>query len=59
MRVIWIYTNNQAPAIATVDNVVTVAEHTIEDEPGIRVTTSGGQTYDLKKSTAQIVIQWE
>ncbi|MBO7309138.1 MAG: hypothetical protein J6V38_05855 [Kiritimatiellae bacterium] len=45
--------------MAVVDNVTTVAEHTIDDEPGIRVTTSGGTTYDLKKSSAQIVIQWE
>lgn len=59
MRIIWIYTDERSPQVAVVDNVTTVAEHTIDDEPGIRVTTSGGTTYDLKKSSAQIVIQWE
>lgn len=59
MRIIWIYTDERSPQVAVVEDVTSVAEHTVDSEPGIRVTTSGGTTYDLKKSSAQIVIQWE
>ena len=59
MRIVWIYTDERSPQVAVVDDVASIAEHTIDSEPGIRVTTSGGTTYDLKKSSAQIVVQWE
>lgn len=59
MRVIWIYTNESAPAVATVDNVTKIEETTVDSEAALKVTTSGGTEYTLKKSSAQPVIQWE
>jgi DNA-directed RNA polymerase subunit L len=59
VRIVWIYTDERSPQVAVVDDVASIAEHPIDNEPGIRVTTSGGTTYDLKKSSAQIVVQWE
>ena len=59
MRLIWIYVNEQAPAVSTLDNVAKIEDITIDGEPAIKATTTGGTEYSLKRSRAQPVIQWE
>lgn len=59
MRLIWIYIDNNAPAVSTVSNVTKIEEVTVDSEPAIKATTSGGSVYTVKKSVAQPVIQWE
>ena len=59
MRLIWIYTNENTPAVSTLNNVSKLEEITVDGEAAIRATTSGGSVYITKKSVAQPVIQWE
>ena len=59
MRLIWIYTNDNAPTVSTVSNVTTIEEITVDGEPAIRATVVGGTQYTLKRTSAQPVIQWE
>lgn len=59
MRVINIYLNDLAPGVAPINDVTTIESVTVDGEPAIRVTTSGGTVYTTKRSVAQPVIQWD
>lgn len=59
MRLIFIYINDSAPAVSTLNNVKTIEETTQDNEPAIRATVTGGTSYTFKKSAVQPVIQWE
>lgn len=59
MRVLWVYTDDAAPAISSLRGAVKIEEITQDNEPAVRVTLSDSSEYTVKKSRAQIVIQWE
>ena len=59
MRLIWIFTNDNTPAVSTLNNVTTIEEITVDGEPAIRATVVGGTQYTTKRSAAQPVIQWD
>ena len=58
MRLIWIYTDDNTPAVSALNNVVTLEEITVDGESATRATTSGGTVVTIKRSVAQPVIQW-
>ena len=59
MRVFTIYIDSHAPAIVPTPDVTTIEEITVDGEPAIRLTVSGGTQYTTKKSVALPVILWE
>ena len=59
MTVLWIYTDNAAPAVSSLRGAVSIEETTQDGEPAIKVTLSDSTVYTVKKSRAQIVVQWE
>lgn len=61
LRVIFVYTDNRSPSVATVDNVVKL-EDTVEastNKPIWKTTTASSQEYTLYKENGQIAVLWE
>ena len=59
MRVIFVYTDSNAPSVSSVKNVTTIAEITESNVDKIQVTTANSQTYKFVKSQGQMSILWE
>ena len=58
LRVIFVYTDNRSPSVATVSNVVKLEEavDATTQKPMWKTTTSGGQEYTMFKENGQAAV---
>lgn len=60
MRVIFVYTDNRSPSVATVENVVKLEDTTDSStgKPIWKTTTSAAQEYTMFKENGQVAVLW-
>ena len=59
MRVVFVYTDGNSPAVSSLKNVVSLEEITESDVEKIQATTSSSQVVKFVKSQGQLAVLWE
>lgn len=59
MRVVFVYTDSNAPAVTNVKNVVKLEESTVGDDTIITATTAGNVPLPFNLSQGQLALLWE
>lgn len=59
MRVVFVYTDSNAPSCVAASNIVKIEEATVNNAAVIQVTNSGGNVTTFNKSQGQLALLWE
>ena len=59
MRVVFVYTDSNAPSCVSASNIVKIEEATVNNAAAIQVTNSGGSVTTFYKSQGQLALLWE
>lgn len=59
LRVIFVYTNEHAPAVSSAQNVVKIEEITESGVDKYQLTTSNSSVYKWTKADGQLAVLWE
>lgn len=59
MRVVFVYTDSNAPAVTNVKNVVKLEESTVGDDTIITATTAANVPLPFNLSQGQLALLWE
>jgi hypothetical protein len=59
MRVIFVYTDSNAPSCVSASGIVKVEEATVNNQAAIQVTNTGGNVTTFYKSQGQLALLWE
>ena len=59
MRIVFVYTDDNSPAVSSLKNVTKLEEITESSVDKIQATTSGGTVVKFTKSQGQLSVLWE
>lgn len=59
MRVIFVYTDSNAPSCVSASGIVKIEETTVNNAAVIQVTNKGGNVTTFNKSQGQLALLWE
>lgn len=59
MRVIFVYTDSNAPSCVSASGIVKIEEATVNNQAAIQVTNTGGNVTTFYKSQGQLALLWE
>lgn len=59
MRVIFVYTDSNAPSCVSASGIVKIEEATVNNQAAIQVTNAGGNVTTFYKSRGQLALLWE
>ncbi len=59
MRVVFVYTDDNSPAVSSLKNVTDLQEITESNVEKIQATTAGGTVVKFTKSQGQLSVLWE
>lgn len=59
MRVIFVYTDSNAPSCVSASGIVKIEETTVNNAAAIQVTNTGGNVTTFYKSQGQLALLWE
>ena len=59
MRVVFVYTDNNAPSCVSASGIVKIEEATVNNQAAIQVTNTGGNVTTFYKSQGQLALLWE
>lgn len=59
MRVVFVYTDSNAPSCVSASGIVKIEETTVNNAAVIQVTNTGGNVTTFNKSQGQLALLWE